>query len=721
MRLLQNAQAMACLLLACAAAASPQATLRHKTFRDFQAGEPNNVAVLGTGALELGPRLRPYEPLKPQAFVWALVADSKGRVFAATGNGGKVFVLTDGKAEVALDTDDLEVLSLAVDPDDNVYAACAPSGKIYRIPPKGKPTLFCETKQTYVWALAITPKRQLYAGTGPDGKILQIGPNGKTVKTVYDSAQKHILSLAAAGDTVYAGTDRDGLVYRIAPDGRVSIAFDAASRELRCMAADDKGNVYFGSADGLRATATTVPRRVTTGKTAPAKAGGMAKTLAVKKAPHTSKRPPAYVPSTRPGSSGVSGSNYVYRLAADGKVSVVLKMTGVAFLSMAWHQGALYAGSAGEGKVFRVLPEADMGSVASVDQPQALSLCILPSGKLFVGTANDGRVYAGDSLRAMVGTYVSSVYDARSRSRWGALHIEGRVPKGTRVEACTRTGNSAKPDNTWSRWSKHQQIDTSAPITSPAARFIQYRLALSTRDVKMTPRIREVSFPYLPDNRAPSVDSIDIAPAGAAQAAAKKTSSRDRRPPPQHGDGCISRQVTISWRAQDPDRDLLLYTLHFRGKGEKNWKLLAEDLTATSRKWQTDAVPDGAYELKVTASDRPGNPRPRDLSDELVSEPVTVDNSPPLVRVTGRALKDGRCSVGAEAKDAGSNIRAARYSVDAGRWEPVLPIDEIFDARMEKLILTTEALGPGEHTLVIQAEDSAGNVGSSKAVFEVLK
>ena len=121
----------------------------------------------------------------------------------------------------------------------------------------------------------------------------------------------------------------------------------------------------------------------------------------------------------------------------------------------------------------------------------------------------------------------------------------------------------------------------------------------------------------------------------------------------------------------------------------------------------------------MTATDRADNPPPRGLSDELISRVITIDNSPPSVRIKRARVRAGVCEVEADVNDAGSALTQVRYSVDAGPWQAVLPADAIFDAKSEKLTLKTNALKPGEHTLVIQAEDSSGNVGAAKTVFQV--
>ncbi|MFO7899812.1 MAG: hypothetical protein R6V58_12230 [Planctomycetota bacterium] len=704
------------------ALAPPQQMVRHTSFQDFRKGETENVAVLGSGALALGPEFAPVEAFPPQAYVWALVADSKGRVYAATGNGGTVFVVEDGKARPALETDDLEVLCLAVDGDDTVYAGCAPSGRIYRIPPDGKPSVFCETGQTYIWALARAKSGHLYAGTGPEGKILRISPKGRNVKTVFDSTEKHILGVVAAGDSVYAGSDGSGLVYRISDRGEVSIAYDAPQAELRCMAADGAGNVYVGSADGIRPAPKKVPQRVPMNRPPEAKSGNSGNRATNQSASHTAKRPPAQPGPKKSGAAAVDAINVVYRIAPDGRVTELFRIKGMAFLSMAWHRGALYVGTAGEGRIIRIVSEKDVAVLGALDRPQVLSLCGGRSGELVAGTGNDGRLYRAASLTAEEGTYTSPVHDAGLRSAWGTFKPRGVLPRRTAVRLSTRSGNSEKPDGTWSAWSKPVSAEEGRKIESPPARFLQYRLTLSTRSPKATPQVNEITFPYLQENYAPSVDAIDVGgPPGPDAKNGQKKGAPDKSAGGRGANGIVSGTVSVSWRASDRNGDALSFELFFRGRNETNWKRLDNEPAETRFGWDTHAVPDGTYELKVCATDAPANPPPRARTDCLVSQAVAVDNSPPVVKITRTRPEGRRSKVDATVTDAGSEIAAARYSVDAGEWKPLLPVDELFDQKTERLALTTDELEPGEHTLVIQAEDRAGNVGAAKTVFEIAK
>ena len=60
----------------------------------------------------------------------------------------------------------------------------------------------------------------IFAGTGPHGRIMRVTPDGKA-SVFYATKQEHILCLALGeGGSLYAGTDKGGLVYRIDAKGK---------------------------------------------------------------------------------------------------------------------------------------------------------------------------------------------------------------------------------------------------------------------------------------------------------------------------------------------------------------------------------------------------------------------------------------------------------------------------------------------------------------------
>src|SRR5262249_27923474 len=93
------------------------------------------------------------------------------------------------------------------------------------------------------------------------------------------------------------------------------------------------------------------------------------------------------------------------------------------------------------------------------------------------------------------------------------------------------------------------------------------------------------------------------------------------------------QQLMISWQADDPDGDKLVYNLDYRGEGETAWKSLRKDLHDNSGTIDGDSLADGRYYFRVTASDREVNPPPAARDADLVSSPVLIDITPPVIRV----------------------------------------------------------------------------------------
>ena len=69
-----------------------------------------------------------------------------------------------------------------------------------------------------------------------------------------------------------------------------------------------------------------------------------------------------------------------------------------------------------------------------------------------------------------------------------------------------------------------------------------------------------------------------------------------------------TQQITVTWQADDPDGDRLVYNVYFRGEDETQWKLLAANLHDNSVTFDADVLADGKYYFRVVASDREANP-----------------------------------------------------------------------------------------------------------------
>jgi len=344
-----------------------------------------------------------------------------------------------------------------------------------------------------------------------------------------------------------------------------------------------------------------------------------------------------------------------------------------------------------------------------------------------------GKVFRLSDAAGPSGSYESPVHDSGSVARWGRISWRGASgTPGGKVELQTRSGNSARPDKTWSDWSEPLTNAQDSVIQSPNARYIQWRASLDGTGSA----IENVSVAYLPQNNPPVIRSISVTMQNSAQksaAAAAGSSSTNAAysitvtdtgetstpagTPTQtlsHGSGS---QIQVTWQADDPDGDRLLYSLYFRGEDEKEWKLLRANIAENSLLLDGDALADGRYYFRVIASDQPSNAPNVARTDELVSSPVLIDNTPPVVTLNAPRRATDSVQVDADVVDQTSPLRRVEYSLDAGPWSPVEAADGVTDSPREQYHIAIDHLRAGEHVLVVRAYDTANNAGLAKVVI----
>src|SRR5436305_4311219 len=159
---------------------------------------------------------------------------------------------------------------------------------------------------------------------------------------------------------------------------------------------------------------------------------------------------------------------------------------------------------------------------------------------------------------------------------------------------------------------------------------------------------------------------MPTAPSTTGVTITQTTTTTDFEQPPQ---GFTQKGYrTVLWTAHDDNEDELQYAVYFRGENEKEWKLLKDKLDQRFYSFDTTALADGAYYLKIVAADAPSNPPVAALTTERESERFEVDNTPPVTRIFGvisdRAMPNGKTdTVQFAAQDTTSGIDHAQYSV----------------------------------------------------------
>src|SRR5438034_9342984 len=136
------------------------------TQTDFLKGDVENLSIDGHGQLTLGPATElVYETAAP--FLWAMVAQTDGTVFVGTGNEGKVFKIDpQGKGSLFFDSTELEAHALALAPNGGLYVGTSPDGRIYKVDRHGTATTFFNADDKYIWALTVDGNGNVFAGTG---------------------------------------------------------------------------------------------------------------------------------------------------------------------------------------------------------------------------------------------------------------------------------------------------------------------------------------------------------------------------------------------------------------------------------------------------------------------------------------------------------------------------------------------------------------------------
>lgn len=367
--------------------------------------------------------------------------------------------------------------------------------------------------------------------------------------------------------------------------------------------------------------------------------------------------------------------------------------------------GSVLAASGPEGRLYRISRTQQVSLLTGVDAKQITRLIASTNGLTALATANPGRVIAVGPATQSPATYISAVRDTKSASSWGTIRWEST----TGVELFSRSGNTEKPDESWSDWTGPYTHRDGEAIKSPPARYLQWKAVLTRSAAAPAPQLSSVTAAYLPRNSRPVVSSITVYPPGvvfqrpfggdeAAIAGLDDATADARRPPgdtttpPAPGRRMYQKGLqTLTWKGDDNDGDRLTYSLQYRREGDSVWHDLKSDWGDTIVVWDTTSVPDGRYIVRIAASDSPSNPADRALVGDHESGPVEIDNTPPVL--TTEINRQNGIHVLVRAHDAQSAIAKLEYSLGGGRWTMVYPVDGTADSPDERydIVVATEA------------------------------
>ena len=723
------------------------------TFEDFTRGNLSGVSLSREGLLELAPALEEIFNTE-QAMIWAVAHDRQGNLYLGTGHSGKVFRLDANlKSSLFFDAPEPDVFALAVDKDGWVYVGTSPEGKVYKVDPSGQAEDFFQPQAKYIWAMGFDGEGDLYVGTGDRGRIYRVRPNGED-ELFYDTEQSHVISLALRDNELIAGTEPNGLLYRVSRDGKGFVIYDAPLAEIHSLAVSPDGSIYATAMGGMNERPLVAMPVISGGGQAPIRTST---TVTVRAADE-----PAFPPGDGggqpdqpgPGTSAqvtvgggqgmiTTGSarmagpqatkSMVFRVGKDDMVETLWNSTQESAFGVLPSGENLLFSTDEKGRIYELTPDRRLSLLTQTGQEETTRL--IPFNNLVLATtANMGKVFQLGSRPAASGFLESEVRDAGNTASWGQIRWTADAPAGTSVELYTRTGNSRRPDSTWSEWSPAYRQSNGEQIGSPVARYIQWKAVLNS-ETGQTPALHEITVAYLPRNRAPELSNLQVTPRNertspGAQAAAMTVTQAGTRPgTPRVFSGVNSPRPSpdpgwdIRWTAMDPDQDNLTATLYFRGEGESEWKVLEADLSANYFALNNDVLPDGKYRVKIVVSDAETNPATLARTDEKISPTFIVDSTPPLVEAIQKTEDEKTATMRFRAFDTSNSLVRAEYAVDAGPLVPILSEDGMIDSQEEFFTLTLplESMDGSEHLMTLRVYDRAGNVGVGKALWSASK
>lgn len=707
-------------------------------YQDFLRGRMSGLSLTRDGRLTLGAKLDTvFDSGQPE--IWSMAQAPDGSLYLGTGHRGRLYKLdAAGKSSLVWTADQSEIFAVTVDKAGVVYAGTSPDGKVYRIE-HGKAAEYFSPGARYIWALKAAADGSLFVGTGDQGKIFRVTAAG-VGSVYYETGQAHVTCLEFdAKGALLAGSEPNGILYRITAPNKAFVLYSSNLPEIRSIVPAADGNVYVAALGG------SVARRIGSAANA-ASAAGAAGTapviasvtvtdqqsgLAQPPKPEASKAPAAASSAMTVASAAVEypgvDKSALYAIHPDNTVETLWSSKEENIYDMAMVNASLLFVTDAQGRLYRLDRDRKATLLAQSTESEATRL-IESRGALLAATGNLGKILKLGSGTVSQGWFESPVHDCNTVARWGRLAWRGDA-KG--VSFKTRSGNSPRPDATWSDWSEPLTDPDHAAIISPNARYIQWRAEFAG-----AAGLDSVTIAYLPQNTPPVVRSINVTTVGGAQksggATATSTASATASysitvtdsgeapaaagTPSQTLSRIAGQQVQIVWQADDPDGDRLTYSLYFRGEDETRWKLLRANMPENTYLLDADVFADGRYYFRVVASDAPSNPADLAREAELVSPPILIDSTPPLVKASEPRRNGDAVAIDVEAEDRASSLRRCEYSIDAGPWAPVEAADGVTDSPREQFEIRLDHVSPGEHLIVIRVYDAAGNAGLTKVV-----
>lgn len=497
------------------------------------------------------------------------------------------------------------------------------TNRLYRWNPGlAQPVEVAKFESVAIPAMTADSRGRIYASLVPGGRIVSFDPGSQgsdQISTVATLSESLITSLAVDDENaVYAGVADTGRVYKL-KDGAPKLVADTGDAHVLCLFFDpsskrlyvgcgEQGNVYSISKEGALKAEYHTGEHLVTG-VCRAKNGDLFVTT--------------------------SGTGKLVRIASSGETFDLA--TSDAFYTLFYHPetDSVFAGDA-EGDITQIQEEPLTGQsffvpVKHSEQEAVVAFASDGRNRLFAVTSNLPSVISFD-VKPEGATFTSPVKDAGRDAHWSLLRVYGsfnelRPDLEKMIAAETRTGNTIRPDDTWSQWSQATLTSEGYQINSKDGRYFQYRLrwtggsqnarSQNAGDRHVFPLGREsvvgrVTATFLPTNIRPRFSSVSL-----------------------RAGTYLSDTEEISILGADPDGDSLSLAIDISHDNGETWQSLKTDLRA-DRTIKKDGKPaekkkgettSGSTDSKSSSSAGSTEPKSANNTSSIETKPTSEDNS----------------------------------------------------------------------------------------------
>lgn len=672
--------------------------------QDLLGGNVVSTAIKADGSLTLSADLKSWGQLKETSVLDAARLHD-GRLVAATGQQGAVYLIESGKAPVPLLQvgKDL-VTTVAVDAHDRIYAAVAPGGRLYAGTAKDGLKQIYAGSEGYIWDVLPAADGHTYFVTGNGGALYEL--KGDKAELLYKSQESNLRTLFYDSKWgLLVGGGSRGVVYRYMGDHRMTALLEANADEVTAITGDGKGELFVA------------------------------------------------ISRNQPGKD--QSKSAVFHIDAGGHSELLFPLDDEAVYSLALDSaGTLFIGTGDAGRIYTIEHplQSDRRTLSLPARSLASQVTALVPGadrRMMVFGASPATVESYEGAYRSVGVYESQVFNADLPAQWGALHVNAVIPQDTEVVAWSRSGNTQTPDATWSPWSRAYVNPSEVEIESPRSRFLQLKFELRTRNASVTPALHSFEVSYLRDNLEPNLSSVfflqrgvfftphtvgnlegprslEITPQVLAKLQLPRSNSEiysellseKIEPPMRMIQKYQPGMLTVAWDVSDPNEDELRYEVWYQAYGQTSWKQLAGGLNQTFYSFDSSSLEDGLYRFRVYASDRLSNAQGAAYRVYHDSDLLLIDNTAPEVHNLAAKVNANQAEISFDGDDKLSPLAYAEYALDGLDGQILSSADKIVDSKHEHFAFRVTA-AKGSHSLVVKLTDRLGNTSSGKVRFEV--